>query len=329
MVLVALDSLLNVRWTHELPSTMNTTAMLRVMDVANGNVLCSEVLVRDYLAPVFEPRPPLNGPLRIHSSALVRLDERTGQELERLALDHNDLHYMPLHAWPRTDAPGRVITGQVYGKGYGAIGAFRASDGTKVEGWASGTCWYTDLLADPEMRSIPAEFAPVLLSAVQRADGTVIQVGELQSVQVGDLAGDMVSIIGMATGQVGLGSPSKVHHRSSDLVWLDWPDAGGGPTLHRSARPTWPAHHDPFDGSLNLWGAFKGDGRDVLLLHSDPDTHAALVVHCCSEDHLARQLPGIPANVAWIALPPAQGRLPVLIGEPGGEPLRLVLHPFP
>lgn len=330
MELVALDSTLKRRWSHELRAGLTSLPQLQVLDVSPATVLCLEVVVRDGAYHGFEPAPPRNGPFKVVSSTLVWLDAATGRELRRRGLSTEEHHYWPTAAWPRNDAPGHVLVGSVFGKAPGPVAAFALALDTTDTPFAAQELPFRDARLDSTLldgQRLSGFFTPLLVAALRRADGSVVQAGERYGIDVNTTVPNVVEILGLITDQPAVGAPPTVREYAQDLVVLEWSPAGTLAAARTVHRPVIAGRHDRLDGSVNFWGLFPGRGGEVLLLYSDPEKRRALMVR--DGEVAPTPLPGMPDNMPWIALPPVHRGFPILVGPPGDAPMYLQLLPMP
>jgi len=286
-------------------------------------------VVRDGAYQGFEPAPPRNGPYKVVSIALVWLDVTTGSIVHRRDLSRDEQHYWPTAAWPRTDGPGHLLVGSVFGKGPGPLAAFRMSLDSAGAPFRTDELSFRDTLFDNALRMdkrLSEVFMPLLVGALRRADGSVVQAGERYAIGGNTLAADLVGILGPVTGQPALGVPVETHEYAHDLLLVEWPPDGGSAMVRTVDRPLRAGVHDRLDGTINYWGLYPGPGGDVSLFYGDPEQRRAMMVRVGLEAPIP--LPGVPDNIQWIALPPWKERLPILHGPPGGGPMYLKFLPM-
>ena len=330
MELVALDSTLQPRWSHELRVGITSIAQLQVLEVTTTTVLCLEVEVRDGAYQGFEPSPPRHGPFKVVSSTLVWLDAATGTEQRRRKLAKEEDHYWPIAAWPRADGTGYRLVGSVFSKVHGPVAAFHMmldSAGTPVFTEELPVCDARIDRALPDGRELSDLFMPLLVSAVRRADGSVVQAGEWYTITVNTTASDVMELIGIFTNQPNAGAPAVVHEYAQGLVVVEWAPTGTLATARTVHRPLTSGQHDRLDGTVQFWGLFPGKEDEVLLLYGDPEKRRVLMVRDGAD--VPTPLLGVPDNMQWVALPPVHRGLPILHGPPGGAPMYLRLVPLP
>lgn len=329
MELVALDSTLRRRWSHGLRVGITSLPQLQVLDVSPTTVLCLEVEVRDGAYETFEPEPPRHGPFKVVTSALVWLDAATGRERRRRGLSTEGHHYWPTAAWPRTDGPGHLLVGSVFGKASGPVAAFALVLDTADTPFAAEELSFRDTRLDSMLvdgRWLAGAFVPLLVTALRRADGSVVQAGERYRIDVNTTASDVVYLLGVITNQTYASGPPKVREYAEDLVVLEWTPTGTLAKAQVVHRPIITGQHDHLDGTVHYWGLFPAQGGEVLF-YGDQENRRVMMVR--NGEDTPMPLPGVPDNMPWVALPPAHNGLPILHGPPGDAPMYLRLLPVP